>query len=302
MTSLHTSISFSKQLESQNKRNTKILHKPIFKQKRQLIQPNCTIQIKQQDQLYKITNLERVAQSHQKNSYKCQTLGALLIDKLLKKGLILERKYDNESSECRLSLYNQNTEIQSEQYLEHDQLMHFYDRLPCEMITENYRNQFQDTIKQPYECLNFQYIEGRLVGIQKKMNYDFLRLMGINEEILDDYIQKENQIPICCDIQKSIQLRDGIYYHSSLVNFQGEIFDSQIEIKKFLLSNSSLQISNYFIYFIYTCDRNQLNVNKIEKNYLRYFQYQTLSFSSYISIHKTRNMKPCLVKPIRNFE
>ncbi|CAD8142617.1 unnamed protein product [Paramecium octaurelia] len=300
MTSLHTSISASKHLNSKKIRNNKMLHKLITKQKSELIQPNHTNLIKQEDQLYKITNLFRVAETDQKNRYKCQALGALLIDKLLKMSSIIERKHDNESFECRLSFFNYNTEVQNEYFLEYDQMMHFYERLPFEMITENNRNSFQNTIEKPYECWNFQFIQGRLVGILKKMNYDFLRLMGINEEILDDYIQKESQIPICCDIQQFIQLRDGIYYNSSLINFQGEIFESQIEIKKFLQTNSCQQISNYYIYFIYNCDRSQLNVNKIEKNYFTYFQQSTLSIASQISIHKSRIKKPCLVKSIRD--
>ncbi|CAK60632.1 unnamed protein product (macronuclear) [Paramecium tetraurelia] len=265
-------------------------------------QLDCPDLIKQEDKLYKITYLKRVAESDQKSRYKCQTLGALLIDKLLKKSQILERKYNNEFFECRLSFLNQKTETQKECYLEYDQIMNFYDQLPLEIITEKNRNQFQNTIKNPYECWNFQFTQGRLVGIIKKMNYDFLRLMGINEEILDVYIQNENQIPMCCDIQQFIRLRDGIYYNSSLINFQGEIFESQIEIKKFLQTNSCVQISNYFIYFIYNCDRSKLNVNKIENNYLTYFQQSTLPLLSQISIHKSRITKPCNIKPIRDFQ
>lgn len=62
-------------------------------------------------------------------------------------------------------------------------------------------------------------MDGNLVGIKKKMNFDLLRMMGINEEILEDYISKEDSFPICWDITKFVKLREGIFYNSSLINF-----------------------------------------------------------------------------------
>ncbi|CAD8044007.1 unnamed protein product [Paramecium primaurelia] len=300
MTSIHSLVSSSKQQELKKKRSSLILQKPITKQKTQLVKWSKTRlnQIEQGNSLYQITYLQRMVQSQKRNGYSCRSLGALLIDKFLMKGKILERKYDNESVEYKLSFFDQNTGFQGRHNLQDDEMMNFYNRLPYEVINQNNRNIFEENINKPYECLNFLFIDGQLVGIKKKMNFDFLRMMGINEEILEDYIQKEDLLPICRDISKFVKQSEGIFYNSSLINFQGGIFSSQIEIKKFIQSDSSQEISNQYIYFIYNCDRCLLNVNKLERNFLSYFRLQELPLPQQISIHKSRIMKPCLVKPI----
>ncbi|CAD8046283.1 unnamed protein product [Paramecium sonneborni] len=300
MTSIHSLISQAKQQDLQNKRSSKILQKPIAKWKNKLVKSSQShfMQRDQGEQIYQIVHLDRNVESNQNIGYKYRSLGALFIDNFLMKGKILERQYENHSVEYKLSFFTQNTGIYSRDNLEYDKMMHFYKLLRYEMITENNRNTYEGKINRPYECFNFLFIDGKLDGIKKKMNYDLLRIMGINEEMIDDYIQKENQLPIFWDISKFVNINDGIYYNSNLINFQGEIFTSQIQIKRFIQSNSSQKISNQFLYFIYNCDRSQLNVNKIEKNFLSYFQLQSLSIKQQMQIQKSRIMKPCLFKPI----
>ncbi|CAD8126995.1 unnamed protein product [Paramecium sonneborni] len=303
MLPIYPLASHSKQQELQNKRSSKILQKPIAKQKSKLVK-SSKFHFKQKDkgqQLYQIAQIERMTKSNSNIGYKCRQLGALFIDQFLMKGQILERQYNKESAEYKLSFITQNTGIQSRDNLENDEMLHFYKLLPCEMITEKNRNTFQDKITRPYECFNFLFIDEKLVGIKKKMNFDLLRMIGINEEILDDYVQKENQLPVFWNISNFIQIKEGIYY-TNLINFQGEIFVSQIEIKKFIQTNSCQKISHQFLYFIYNCDRSQLNVNQIEKNFINYFQLQALPLIQQISIHKSRIMKPCLIKPIKDFK
>lgn len=134
-------------------------------------------------------------------------------------GKILEGTYDKEFVEYKLSFYGLSTEFKGTLNLEDDEMMQFYNRLPYEMITENNRNQFEGIIDKPFECLNLLFIDGKLVEIKKKMNFDLLRMMGINEEILEDYISKEDYFPKCWDISKLVKLSEGNFYNSNLINF-----------------------------------------------------------------------------------
>ncbi|CAD8135524.1 unnamed protein product [Paramecium octaurelia] len=304
MTSIHSLVSSSCRTGLQKKKSSQILHKPITKEKTQFLisgrsRPN---QADQGDNRYQVTCLYRAVQSQKRNGYACRSLGALFIDKFLMKGKILEGKYDQEFVEYSLSFFSQNTGFQGSHNLQDDEMMNFYNRLPCEAITENARIQFEENIDKPYERLNLLFVDGKLVGIKKKMNFDFLRMMGINEEILEDYVSKEDQFPTCWNISQIIKVREGFFFNSNLINFQGGTFGSGIVIKNFRQSDSSQKISNQYIYNIYYCDRSQLNVNNLERNFLTYFQLQALTLPQRVSIHQSRIKRPCLAKPIIDFK
>ncbi|CAK78655.1 unnamed protein product (macronuclear) [Paramecium tetraurelia] len=312
MTSIHSLVSSSSRNRLQKKKSSQILHKPITKQKTQFVKPSrCNHhslylarpnQAEQGNQRYQVTCSYRVEQSQKRNGYTSRPLGALFIDKFLMKGKILEGKYDKEFVEYTLSFFSQNTGFQGRHNLEDDEMMNFYSRLPCEAITENARIQLEKNIDKPYERLNLLFVDGKLIGIKKKMNYEFLRMMGINEEILEDYISKEDLLPACWDISQIIKVREGISFISNLINFQGGIFGSRIIIKNFIQSDSSQKISNQYIYYIYSCDRRQLNVDNLERNFLTYFQLQALTLPQRVAIHQSRIKRPCVAKTILDFQ
>lgn len=41
------------------------------------------------------------------------------------------------------------------------------------------------------------------------MNYDFIRLMGINLEIIDDYISNHSQLPECWNLNSMIMINEN---------------------------------------------------------------------------------------------
>ncbi|CAK72637.1 unnamed protein product (macronuclear) [Paramecium tetraurelia] len=258
---------------------------------------------KLRQQTYEITHNKYLDQSCGSIQNILIPLGRLQIDEFTINNKILERKITPEFVECKLSSTNsceEENELKKNNSFYQYELLQLYNSLPVLAQQQNERKRYEDSLNLPYECITLQFHNNKLIKIQKKWNYDFLRMMGINQEIIDDYIFNHNLLPKCWDLNKIYQIIGESRFATNIKNYQGKEFISNVDIKIFTEQNKSTSIKEQVIYFSFKCERQFLSVEQIETNFQHYFKLDQIASDCQMSIHRSRITKRCSIRQKAN--
>ncbi|CAD8054159.1 unnamed protein product [Paramecium sonneborni] len=284
----------------------KINRKAITKQKRKTLQTKKKSEqsLKQayqnqqilKQQTYSISQIKNIGQ--QISSIQCnqRPLGRLFIDEFTMNYMIQERKITPEFVECKLqptNFFDDENELPKIIGFYSHELLQFQNSFPVQTQQLNERKKFENSLCSPYERISISSQNSKLIKISKKWNYDFLRMMGINQQIIDDYISNNNLLPKCWDQCKIFSINGESYFTTNIINYQGEKFVSNVQIKRFIEYNQNASIREQVIYAIFQCERQFLSVQKIQANFQHYFNLQQIPPDCYFSIHKSKIVKRC---------
>ncbi|CAD8138450.1 unnamed protein product [Paramecium pentaurelia] len=313
MSSIYSEHSTPKCKSKQEANLDKIHHKTITKQKK------LTLQIKKKSeqsiilayqnnrklkqQTYEITHTKYLDRSSGSIQNNLIPLGRLHIDEFTINNKILERKITPEFIECKLSPTNIQEEengLQKNNSFYQYELLQLYNSLPVHAQQQNERKRYEELLNLPYECITLSFHNNKLIKIQKKWNYDFLRMMGINQEIIDDYIFNHNLLPKCWDLNKIFQINGETRFATNIKNYQGEEFICHFEIKIFTEQNKSTSIKEQVIYFSFQCERRFLSVEKLQTNFQHYFKLDQITSDWQMSIHRSKIVKRCSIRTKAN--
>ncbi|CAD8046893.1 unnamed protein product [Paramecium sonneborni] len=305
MSSIYSNHSTPKCQSKKGSSLDKIHHKAITKQKKYTTQ---TMKKQEQSlilasqnkrklrqQTYIISQIKSIDQSISSIRVKPIPLGRLFIDEFTMNNKILERKITSEFVECKLSptnFYDEENGLQKKLSYYHE-LSQLYNSFPVQAQGLEERKSFEDSLNCPYERITLSSLNNKLIKISKKWNYDFLRMMGINQIIIDDYIFNHNLLPKCWDFMKIFSKNGEAHFTTNIINYQGEKFITNMKIKTFIEQNKSTSIREQVTYVQFQCGRQFLNVEKVQANFLDYFNLKELTPDLYLSIHQTRIAKRC---------
>ncbi|CAD8134989.1 unnamed protein product [Paramecium octaurelia] len=149
---------------------------------------------------------------------------------------------------------------------------------------ENQKNIFSPKqLELPQEIIEFIVDHNQIViGCNRIVNKWWLKMLGINSDMIIHYIQQSQSFPIgwIADGLKSYSLyQDAMQTKSmsiSLTNYNGQKFNAQIQIKYEQEVKSKNKIFERYI-ISYFVNRQQLSLHQIEQNFANYFGITQIS-------------------------
>ncbi|CAD8065426.1 unnamed protein product [Paramecium sonneborni] len=167
------------------------------------------------------------------------------------------------------------------------ELFHF--KLLCKekiaVATEKEIQEYENSIKNSFAVYIQKKQKGRITTLIKSINCQYLQLMGINEEILQDYINQTGLLPWCFsdENQQFSNLIQGMFQgacqqvNSSLqaINFNGQKFEVIITPKIFHTYNQEDDSYLQFMFFQQEYNQQIMTQNQINQNMFEYFNLKT---------------------------
>ncbi|CAD8071692.1 unnamed protein product [Paramecium sonneborni] len=161
----------------------------------------------------------------------------------------------------------------------------FHYKLLCKdqitVATEQEIQEYENSIKNSFAVYIQKKQKGRITTLIKSINCQYLQLMGINEEILQDYLNQTGLLPWCFsnDNQQFMSLIRGMFQgacqqvNSSMqaINFNGQKFEVKITPKIFHTYNQEDDSYIQFMFFQQEYNYQIMSQNQIAQNMSEYF-------------------------------
>ncbi|CAD8047481.1 unnamed protein product [Paramecium sonneborni] len=149
---------------------------------------------------------------------------------------------------------------------------------------ENKKNLFSPKqLEMPQEIIEFIVDNNQIViGCNRSVNKNWLKMLGINSDMIIDFIQQSQVFPIgwISNAIKSYNFYQDFMQTQSiqvcLINYNGQKFNAQVQIK--YQQESILKKKIFERYIIsYLIDRKQLSLQQVEQNFANYFGINQIS-------------------------
>ncbi|CAD8045719.1 unnamed protein product [Paramecium sonneborni] len=149
---------------------------------------------------------------------------------------------------------------------------------------ENLKKQFSPKqLEIPEEIIEFIVDHNQIViGCNRQVNKNWLKMLGINSDMIIDYIQQFQAFPIgwIVDALKSYNFYQDFMQTQSiaicLINYNGQKFNAQVQIKYEQETISKKKIVERYI-ITYLINRKQLSLQQVEQNFANYFGIKQIS-------------------------
>ncbi|CAD8052066.1 unnamed protein product [Paramecium sonneborni] len=157
-----------------------------------------------------------------------------------------------------------------------------------EIVNEAKLLEFEHNIKGPVTLYIQKNKNGIITTTARVMNDAYLQMIGIDEEMLNDYVFQTGMLPQSLagdgNIRWSQTLAQIFKSNASqsfgqlmLVNYQGQKFPVHLKSQNFYLFNQDDHSYTEYIYYSYDVDSKWMNKRYIEENSLDYFNKKTLN-------------------------
>ncbi|CAD8147753.1 unnamed protein product [Paramecium octaurelia] len=153
------------------------------------------------------------------------------------------------------------------------------------IVNEQEVQEYENSIKNSFAVYIQKKQKGRITTLIKSINVQYLQLMGINEEMLQDYVNQTGLLPWCFpnENQKFLKVLQGMFQgaHRELnnsmpaINFNGQQFEVKITPKKFHLYNQDDDSYLSIMYFQQEYNTQLITQNQIISNMNEYFNRKT---------------------------
>ncbi|CAK62378.1 unnamed protein product (macronuclear) [Paramecium tetraurelia] len=167
------------------------------------------------------------------------------------------------------------------------ELFHFnilkLDNLP--ISNEKEVQEYENSIKNSFVVYIQKKQKGRITTLIKSINAQYLQLIGINEEMLQDYVNQTGLLPWCFpnENQQFLKILQGMFQgaHRQLknsmpaINYNGQQFEVNIIPKKFHLYDQEDDSYLSFMYFQQEYNTQIIAQNQITSNMNEYFNRKT---------------------------
>ncbi|CAD8151115.1 unnamed protein product [Paramecium pentaurelia] len=149
------------------------------------------------------------------------------------------------------------------------------------IATEQEIQEYENSIKNSFAVYIQKKQKGKITTLIKSINTQYLQLMGINDEMLQDYINQTGLLPwcFCNENQQYMNLIKGMFQgahqqiNSSMpaINFNGQKFEVKITPRKFHIYNQDDDSYIQFMFFQQEYNSQIITQNQIALNMIEYF-------------------------------
>ncbi|KAM3133301.1 hypothetical protein pb186bvf_014594 [Paramecium bursaria] len=150
------------------------------------------------------------------------------------------------------------------------------------LSTQQEIDEFEANIQCAFDCRLQKIVDYQCITVARTMNQKYLDLLGINQEMLYDYMQETQCLPSLIffdgndteflQLNRCLeQLRYIQDFRPELKNYQGQIFQGKVTVKSFFLFDEEDKCFYDVMYWLYDCDEKWMNKNNVKKNYCEYF-------------------------------
>ncbi|CAD8043655.1 unnamed protein product [Paramecium primaurelia] len=173
--------------------------------------------------------------------------------------------------ECFEQFHNKNTDISKYNIVNETKLVEFEKNIQCPftLYIQNNKN-------------------GIVTTTARVMNDAYLQMIGINEEMLKDYVFKTGMLPQSFagdENSRWSQTLAQIFKSNAsltfgqlmLVNYQGQKFPVQLQSQNFYLFNQDDNTYTEYLYYYYNVEQKWINSKQIEENSLDYFNRKSVN-------------------------
>ncbi|CAD8048578.1 unnamed protein product [Paramecium sonneborni] len=155
------------------------------------------------------------------------------------------------------------------------------------IVNETQLLDFEHKIQGPVTLYIQKNKNGIITTIARIMNDDYLQMLGIDEEMLKDYIFQTGMLPQSFagdgNIRWSQTLAQIFQCNASmtfgqlmLINYQGQKFPVYLRSQNFHLFNQDDNSYTEYLYYFYDVESKWINKRLIEQNSIDYFNKKTL--------------------------
>ncbi|CAD8156814.1 unnamed protein product [Paramecium pentaurelia] len=151
--------------------------------------------------------------------------------------------------------------------------------------TEEEIKEYENSIKNSFAVYIQKKQKGKITTLIKSINAQYLQLMGINDQILQDYINQTGLLPWCFsnDHQQFISQIRGMFQgaHQQIkssiqaINYNGQLFQVNITPKIFHTYNQEDDSYLQFMYFQQEYNSQIMTQNQIGQNMIEYFNLKS---------------------------
>ncbi|CAK90715.1 unnamed protein product (macronuclear) [Paramecium tetraurelia] len=156
------------------------------------------------------------------------------------------------------------------------------------IVTEAKLIEFEHTIQGPFTLYIQQNKNGIIATSARVMNDAYLQMIGVNEEIIKDYVFQTGMLPQSFagdgnsrwsqTVAQIFKCNAAMMFGQLiLVNYQGQRFPVLMKSKNFYLFNEDDNSYTEYLYYFYEVDQRWVNMKQIEENSLDYFNRKSVN-------------------------
>ncbi|CAD8065863.1 unnamed protein product [Paramecium sonneborni] len=171
------------------------------------------------------------------------------------------------------------------------------------IVNENELEEFERLITTAYSLYISKYKNGVITSIARGMNEQYLKLIGINEAIIYDYLSSTGCLPWPYKQNENTQWDSDLLQLFSCdesnnsitgqaINYNGNLFPVILTQFNYYLYNETEQSYTQYKYYVYEYNLKWSNDNQIHQNYLNYFNKRL----DYLESINPNSIKRCKYK------
>ncbi|CAD8142023.1 unnamed protein product [Paramecium octaurelia] len=156
------------------------------------------------------------------------------------------------------------------------------------IVNETKLIEFELNIQGPFTLYIQKNKNGIITTSARVMNDAYLQMIGVNEEIIKDYVFQTGMLPQSFagdgnsrwsqTLAQIFKCNAAMMFGQlMLVNYQGQRFPVFMKSQNFYLFNEDDNSYTEYIYYFYEVDQRWINMKQIEENSLDYFNRKSVS-------------------------
>ncbi|CAK55822.1 unnamed protein product (macronuclear) [Paramecium tetraurelia] len=158
------------------------------------------------------------------------------------------------------------------------------------VVTESKLIEFERSIQVPFTLYIQKNQNGIVTTSARIMNDAYLQMVGVNEEMLKDYVFKTGMIPYSFTGDGNYKWSQTLaqifksnasqaFGELTIVNYQGQKFPARLYSQNFHIFDQDDNSYSEYLYYFYDVEQRWMNQNQIDENCLDYFNRRSININ-----------------------